>query len=341
MNRYLKVLTVITVTACGADEVAREKSSGVPVEGTVLTVRATTAPGFTRAPAVAEPYTTATVSTKLMGTVTAVQVHEGDRVERGQPLVSIDARELTARSAQVAAAIAEAEAMEREATTHAQRMRTLFAEDAAPRAQLDAAETALARARAGVHAARAGSAELEATRGYSTVKAPFAGIITRRMVDPGAFASPGAPLIALQDSRRLRVTGTAAPGSIQSLKRGTPINVEIEGQPATGIVEAVVPTGGSLYRINVIVDNKAGAFLPGAAATLMLPQANMRAAIRIPRAALIENGDLNGVYVRKNAQTLLRWVQVGSETNGDVEVLSGLRDGEQIIVPAGMGERPE
>ncbi|HEY0305425.1 MAG TPA: efflux RND transporter periplasmic adaptor subunit [Longimicrobiales bacterium] len=306
-----------------------------------MTVRAVTAPDITRATGVAEPYTSATVSTKLMGTVTGVHVREGDHVASGQPLVSIDARELTAKSSQIAAAIAEAEAMEREATTHAQRMRTLFAEDAAPRAQLDAAETALARARAGVHAARAGNAELEATRGYSVVKAPFSGIITRRMVDPGAFASPGAPLIALQDSRRLRVTGTAAPGSIQSLKRGTPIDMEIEGQPATGIVEAIVPTGGSLYRINVIVDNRAGAFLPGAAATLMLPQANTRAAIRIPRTALIENGDLTGVYVRRNAQTMLRWIQTGSETEVDVEVLSGLRDGEQIIIPAAMRERPE
>ena len=340
MKRYVNLLAVLTVAACGAEEAPQEKRSGARMEGTVMTVRATAAPDFTRATAVAEPFTIATVSTKLMGTVTAVHVHEGDRVAVGQPLVSIDARELTAKSVQVAAAIAEAEAVEREAATHAARMRTLFAEDAAPRAQLDAAETALARARARVTAVRAGRAELEATRGYSVIKAPFAGIITRRLVDPGAFASPGAPLITIQDSRRLRVTGTRAPGSIQSLKRGTVVGVQIEGQPANGIVEAVVPTGGSLYRINVIVDNTAAAYLPGAAAILMLPQPNARSAIRIPRAALIQNGDLTGVHVRKNAQTVLRWIQIGTETDGEVEVLSGLRDGEEIVLPTAAGERP-
>lgn len=340
MIRHLKILAVIAVAACGTEPSPHEKSSGSTLEGTAMTVRATTAPEFARVTGIAEPYTSATVSTKLMGVITTVHVHEGDAVVRDQPLVSIDARELTAKSAQIAAAIAEAEAMEREAATHAQRMRTLFAEDAAPRAQLDAAETALARARAAVHAARAGSAELEATRGYSVIKAPFAGIITRRMVDPGAFASPGAPLITLQDSRRLRVTGTAAPVAIQSLRRGTSISVEIEGRPANGTVEAVVPTGGSLYRINVIVDNAAGAFLPGAAATLMLPQGSTRAAIRIPQAAVMQKGDLTGVYVRINGQTMLRWIQTGGSSGGAVEVLSGLRDGEQIIVPV-AGERPE
>ena len=333
MKTKLNLLAVTVVAACGTEPTVQEKSAGNRVAGTVVTVRATTAPNSVRATGTAEPIMSATVSTKLMGTVTAVHVREGDRVRAGQPMVSIDARELTARSAQVAASIAEAEAMEREARTHAQRMRTLYAEDAAPRAQLDAAETALARAQAGVHAARAGSAELDATRGYATVRAPFAGIVTQRMIDPGAFAAPGVPLITLQDSRRLRVSGTAAPQSVQGLERGAHVDVRIEGQPASGIVEAVVPAGGSLYRINVIVDNPAGAFLPGAAADLMLPQPIRRAVIAIPRAAVIRRGDLTGVYVQKNDQTMLRWLQLGAEMDNGVEVLAGLRDGDQIIVP--------
>ena len=341
MNRYLRIAAVIAAAACGADETVQEKSSDFRVDGTVTTVHAATAPDFARATGTAEPYTSATVSTKLMGTVTAVHVHEGDRVRAGDLLVTIDARDLTAKAAQVAAHVAEAEAVEREAATHAQRMRTLFAEDAAPRAQLDAAETALARAQAAVHAARAGGAELEATRGYSVVRAPFAGVITRRMIDPGAFASPGAPLIGLQDARRLRVTGTAPPSAVQGVKRGATVEVQIEGHPARGSVEAVVPTNGSLYRINVIIDNSAAAFLPGAAATLLLPQPSTRLVIRVPTTAVIRRGDLTGVYVRANGETMLRWVQLGSASEGDVEVLSGLRDGEQIIVPAATGEKAE
>ena len=336
MNRYAGALlgSALLLGACSHQEQAREKASGEQIQGTLYTVRAVSTTDVMRAPAVAEPYATATVSTKLMGAVTAVHVREGDQVRAGQPLVSIDARDLTAKSAQIDAGIAEAEAMEREAATHLQRMRALFAEDAAPRAQLDAAETGYARAQAAVRAARAGSAELNATRGYSVIRAPFNGLITRRMIDAGAFAAPGAPLVTIQDARRLRVTGTAAPQAVRTLRRGTRVDVEIEGQLTSGVVEAVVPGAGNLYRVNVIVDNTAGAHLPGSAATLALPQQHDRLAIHVPLAAIQQNGDLTGVYVRSGESTIMRWVQLGGRTRDGVEVLTGLRDGEQIVLPA-------
>jgi RND family efflux transporter MFP subunit len=336
MKRYAAVLLapVLVLGACSHQEKTAEKSSGERVQGSLYTVHAASTSDVMRAPAVAEPYATATVSTKLMGAVTAVHVREGDMVRTGQPLVSIDARDLTARSAQIDAGIAEAEAMEREAATHLQRMRALFAEDAAPRAQLDAAETSYARAQAAVRAARAGSAELDATRGYSVIRAPFSGVITRRMIDVGAFAAPGAPLITLQDGRRLRVTGTAAPQAVGGLRRGARVDVDIEGERTSGVVEAVVPGAGNLYRVNVIVDNSAGAYLPGSAATLALPQQHDRLAIRVPAAAIQQKGDLTGVYVKSGETTMLRWVQLGVSVGEEVEVLTGLRDGEQIVIPA-------
>jgi RND family efflux transporter MFP subunit len=336
MNRYAGVLVwpALLLGACSHQEQAREKASGEQVQGTLYAVRAVSTVDVMRAPAVAEPYASATLSTKLMGAVTAVHVREGDRVRAGQPLVSIDARDLTAKGAQIDAGIAEAEAMEREAATHLQRIRALFAEDAAPRAQLDAAETGYARAQAAVRAARAGSAELAATRGYSVIRAPFSGVITQRLIDAGAFAAPGTPLITIQDSRRLRVTGTAAPQGVRGLRRGVRVDVEIEGQLTNGTVEAVVPGAGNLYRINVIVDNAAGLYLPGSAATLALPQQHDRLAIRVPLAAIQQNGDLTGVYVRSGETTVLRWVQLGARTLDGVEVLTGLRDGEQIVLPA-------
>jgi multidrug efflux pump subunit AcrA (membrane-fusion protein) len=124
------------------------------------------------------------VSTKLMGTVTSVLVHEGDVVRSGQVLVQIDARDLNAKASQVAAAIADAEAMQREASTHAARFTALYNDSAATKAQYDAAQTGLARANAGLQAARAGASELEAVRSYAAVRAPFAGIVTMRHAQP-------------------------------------------------------------------------------------------------------------------------------------------------------------
>jgi RND family efflux transporter MFP subunit len=304
--------------------------------GEVLVVQYSMVPSVIEAAGVAEPYAEATLSTKLMGTITDVHVREGDRVAANQPLLRIDARDLAAKRTQVEASIAEAEAMRNEALTHAERMRALYAEQAAPKAQLDAAETGLVRAEAGVRAARAGAVELSAMTDYATVRAPFAGTVVRRMVDPGAFAAPGAPLVTVQDARRLRISVTASPGAVRSLQRGAELDAMIEGVAARATVEGVVPVGGgSVYTVNAIVDNGAHTHMAGSAATLALPQGTRRAIV-VPVAALHHEGDLTGVRVRSGSRDELRWLRLGRVLVDSVEVLSGLREGEQVVVPAAV-----
>ncbi|MFY7950064.1 MAG: biotin/lipoyl-binding protein, partial [Gemmatimonas sp.] len=154
----------LMLSACGEKpaEHTAATAAPAPVRGTTLTLADTTITTTYDASGVAEPLQQAMVSTKLMGTVTSVLVHEGDVVRSGQVLVQIDARDLNAKASQVAAAIADAEAMQREASTHAARFAALYNDSAATKAQYDAAQTALARANAGLRAARAGASELEA-----------------------------------------------------------------------------------------------------------------------------------------------------------------------------------
>jgi RND family efflux transporter MFP subunit len=306
--------------------------------GTWLQVQEVTRASAFEASGVAEPYQEATLSTKLMGTVVAVNVREGDVVRAGAVVAEIDARELSARAAQVAASVAEAEVMHREALTNAQRMRAVFAEDAAPRAQLDAAETGLARAEAAVRAARAGATELAAVSTYARITAPFAGTIVRRSVDPGAFASPGAPLLTIQDASRLRVSVTVPPSVARGLTRGAVVPARIEGVPASAVVEGVVPAGGSLYTVNAILDNAAGEYLAGSAAVLELSQ-GARSSLLLPRSAVRREGDLTGVLVRREGASELRWVRLGRAGEDSVEVLAGIRPGEQVLVPSVPGVR--
>jgi RND family efflux transporter MFP subunit len=305
--------------------------------GSEYVVRDTTVAATVEASGVAMPIAQATLSTKLMGTVTEVLVREGDRVKAGQPLVRIDARDLEAKSAQVAAGISEAEAVYRDALTQAERFRGLYAEDAASRAQLDAAETGLARAEAALERARAAAAELGAVRDYSVIRAPFDGVVTRRFVDPGAFAAPGAPLVAVQDGRRLRIVVHASPATVGALRPGDPVEATIEGAPARAIVEGIVPaTGGTLYTVNALVDNDDARYLANGTATLSLVQGE-RPAVLVPAAAIHRDGDLAGVYLIGENGAEIRWVRLRETGAGDdafVEVLGGLRAGDRIIVPA-------
>jgi RND family efflux transporter MFP subunit len=327
-------ITAVLLAACGGETPSTARATATRVDGAVVTLQDTTVPLTLDAAGVAEPLQRATLSTKLMGTVTEVLVKEGDRVSAGQLLVRLDARDLAAKEQQVAASVAEAEAMLRDAETQAGRIRALYADSAATRAQLDQVETGLARAQAGVRAARAAATELGAVSSYAAIRAPFAGIVTKRFVDPGAFAAPGAPLVAVQDASQLRIAVHVAPDAVRDLRRGGVIEATIEGRPVRATIEGIVPAmAGNLYTINAIVPNREGAHLAGSAATVLLPTGS-RSALVVPAAAVTREGDLTGVRVRGAATDDVRWVRLGRAHGDVIEVETGLRAGEQVVVPA-------
>lgn len=334
VRRGVILLVLAGLAACsGPDQDAIPEAAAAEPTGTPYVVRDTTISATFDATGIAEPFAQATLSTKLMGTVTAVRVREGDQVQAGQVLATIDARDLDARREQVRSGIASAEAMQREAQLQAERMRALFADSAAPRAQLDAAEAGLARADAGLRSARASQSELDAVSGYSVIRAPFAGTITQRFVDPGAFAAPGAPLLTIQDQRRLRLAVSVAPQAATSLRRGSMVSAQIEGVATKAVVEGLVPTGnGSLYTLNAVVDNAARRLPSGGAATVHVP-IGMRSVILVPASAVRTEGDLTGVTVRAGEASTTRWVRLGRVYDTLVEVVSGLRAGETILLP--------
>lgn len=322
--------------ACATSE-AREvdapttTATAAPTDPTVvITVIDTLLPTVLTADGVAAPLREAMLSTKLMATVTEVLVHEGDRVRAGQLLARLDARDLDAKAEQVAASVAAAQAQEAQAAAHLARMRALFADDAAPKAMLEQAEAQHAQAAAGLRAARAAGAEVSAVGSYGEIRAPFAGRVTHRFVDPGAFAAPGAPLITVQDDARLRLTVHITPGAARTLRAGQRIDATIEGAPAAARIEGLVPSAGNLYAVNAIVENARGEYLAGSAAALQLSAGTHRA-ITIPADAVTQTGDLTGVTVRTSTGDARRWVRLGARHGEFVEVTSGLRAGEQVL----------
>lgn len=323
---------VFTMGACGGGPEPEPREAAAAPTGEFTVVEARVVPSLLEASGTAEPYAESTLSTKLMGTVLSVRVREGERVRRGDVLLELDARDLDAKAVQVNASLSEAQAVLREAKLHADRMRRLYSEEAAPKARLDEAETSLDRARAAVDAANASAAELKAVRDYAVVRAPFDGTVVRRMVDPGAFAAPGAPLIVVQDARRLRLVVTAPPDAVRGIAKGDELLAAIEGVPARATVEGIVPAAASLYTINAIVDNGAADFLAGSAATLSLPVGE-RDALIVPAAAIHRQGDLTGVWIGDTKEAALRWVRLGRSDGDSIEVLAGLRSGDRILVP--------
>lgn len=325
------VLGVALVTACGGEHVPEKTAAAVT--GTPRPVLDTVITATFDASGVAEPLRRAMLSTKLMGSVTEVLVQEGDVVRAGQLLARIDARDIDAKRAQVDAGIAAAEAMHTDAMTQATRFRALYADSVATRYQLEQVETGLARAEAGLAQARAARTELNAVGDYAGVRAPFAGVVTMRYVDPGAFVAPGAPVVEVQEQARLRISVQVPAAVARILKPGQAVNADVEGQPVPATIEGVVPamTGG-VYTVNALVKNEGGALASGGSATLRLPQGTRRAVV-VPASAVVREGDLTGVHVRTAAGSELRWVKLAplAGTAEAIEVLAGLAPTDSIL----------
>lgn len=328
------VLTLLlSVAACGAGEPERELEAP-RLAGTPVAVTDTILPDLLPASGLAEPILQATLSTRLMARVTEVLVQEGDRVSPGQVLVRLDASDLDAKQAQVAAGVDAARAVRDEAQLYADRIRKLYVDSAAPRIQLDAAETGLARAEAGWQGAVAAGSELEAAQAYAAVRAPFAGVVTKRFVDPGAFAAPGAPLVTVEDHRAIRISVTLA-ADLPRPARGARLSATVAGVTVEAAIEGVVPApGGHLVTVNALVNNPTGELRPGAAATLAIPLGDRRLVV-VPWAAVVREGDLTGVRVRTASGDELRWIRLGRRYHTMVEVLAGVAPGDTVLVPEG------
>jgi RND family efflux transporter MFP subunit len=328
------VVTVALAAACGrTPESTPEFATPTPAAGTTYTVHDTTIDASFDAAGVAAPIQQATLSTRLMGTVTDVLVREGDHAAAGQVLLRIDARDLSAKSAQVDASVAEARAVRQDAIAQANRIRALYVDSAATRAQLDAAETGLARAEAALEAAEAAASELGAISSYSVVRAPFAGIVTRRFVDRGAFAAPGAPLVEIQDVSTLRISASTTPEIAHGLHRGQALAALVERTPVRATIEGVVPAmAGSLYTVNALVPNPNTTLLAGSRATLPLPT-GLRRALVVPSSGVVREGDLTLVTVRTAQGDDRRWVRLGAALGDMVEVTAGLGTGDVVLVP--------
>lgn len=272
--------------------------------------------------------TQATLSSQIQAAVKEVRVREGSPVKKGETLVLLDDRDLRAE-------LARAEAEADNAKAHLKRMRDLFVQDSVARQELENAERTFKVAEANRTAAR--------TRvSYTVVTAPFDGLVTEKLIHAGELASPGRPLLRLEDPRQLRLEATVAEGDLKSLSRGDRVSVAIDalgGRSLSGSVAQILPTGDpATHTVLVKVELpptsglKAGMF-----GRMQLDKGSGRTLV-VPRTSVIERGDLTGVYVvGPDSLAHLRWVKLGRAVGDHVEVLSGLNQGESVLVQGGQG----
>ena len=293
----------------------------MPVEGTVAARRR------------------AEIATRLMARVTRVTVDAGTPVRAGQVLVRLGGEDVAAGQSRAVAMRDAAQAARDEAARQATRMDTLLLQDAVARVQRDQAHLALAQAESQLAMAEASLRDAATAASYATLTAPFAGVVASRAIDPGDMATPGVPLVVVEDDGP-RDAVFAVPAELATrLRPGLAIPIEgPEGRSGTAPVRVIARAADPLTRTVELRAVVPPTWPTGVAVTALVP-AGMHEGIAVPAGAIVRRGQLTGVRVVMGDAVVLRWVRLGRTigvSRGEpdsvrVEVLSGLEPGDRIV----------
>lgn len=343
---------VLTLMFAGCSGERQSVSAAPETLANVSVVSAQTAniPDVVEAVGTLRAAETSQLAAQMMGNIVEIRVREGDRVQRGQVLAVID--DAQPRAALDRATAADLAAQHEISTSESdftlaestfKRYQALYdRRSVSPqefdeiRARYQAAQARREMARAGQAQAKAASQQARTGLSYAHIVAPFDGLVTEKKADVGTLASPGMPIFTVEDLRHYRLEAGVNESDLRYVRQGQQISVlvdalgdrEIKGR-VIEIVPAADPASRSfLVKVELPLDS---ALRSGLFARAHFTRGS-RTALLVPRTAIVERGQLQGIYVLdQNRIAGLHYITLGKPVAQQVEVLAGLQPGEMLI----------
>jgi RND family efflux transporter MFP subunit len=359
MNTGTTLLSLVLLAVVGLAGCSSQQSRTPPAPETVndipvLAVQQAGIPDLLEAVGTLRAAQTSDVASQMMGNIVEIRAHEGDHVQRGQVLAVIDDSQPRAAVERATAAglAAQQQALGADsdlalAESTLKRYQTLFEKKSVSPQEFDEVkarqQAALARrdmAQAGQAQAQAALRQARTSLDYTRIRAPFDGVVTEKKADVGTLASPGMPIFTVEDVRRYRLEATVNENDLRYVRIGQQVSVGIDALDngeLHGKVVQIVPAADAasrsfLVKIELPADTRLRSGLFGRAQF----SRGERQALLIPRSAIIERGQLQGIYVLdENKVAGLRYITLGKPYGTDVEVLAGLENGEHLVARPG------
>lgn len=329
----------------------KEQVPGVVVKGlTVETVHNLDLPELLEVVGTVRARTSAVVSTRIPGTISVLKVREGDRVRKGQLLVQLDAQENQAAAAAAIAGVDEARrALEESHTrkkladTTFERFNKLFSEQAISRQEFDVKQSerelatqGVARAEARLKQSQEGSRAAGTLADYTRIVAPISGIITSRQADLGATVFPAQPLMTIEDDGAFQLELAIPESMAAKVRPGTAVQVtlaSINSSFAAKISE-IVPSADPVSRtFNAKISLSQNGLKTGMFGKGTIELGSTVKGMLVTRQAVMDRGALTSVWtLDKDGIAHMRLVKTGKQVGDKVEILSGLSDGERVVV---------
>lgn len=294
-----------------------------PVEVAITTATETVSSLENEVVGTVEAVQRATIAAKVTGTISEMPVVLGATVKQGDLLVKLSAAEISARLAQAETATAQAK-------RNLEREKRLLTKNASTRETVNAQEDAY-------QLAKSAQAEAKTMLSYITIRAPFSGMVSSKLANAGDLATVGTPLIVLENTDRLQAVAAVPEAQLLAIKPGVSLTVRIPASnlSTTGTVAEIAPVADAISRSAVVkLDLEPSPSLrPGQFVRVILPGVSTKT-ILVPETAVSVFGQMERIFVVDNNTVRLRLVRTGLQRDGQVEILSGLNPGEQVVTQA-------
>lgn len=301
----------------------------------VVTIAKTRRPRFESAVGSIEPIHESAIAAKILARVIEVNVAAGQSVRKDEVLVRLDDEALQSRMRQAEAALEVARANSDKALSDFERAEKLLRTNAVSKAEYDAAKNARQASEASERQAAFAIEEAKVLLDYATIKSPFDGLVVDKKVNVGDTVIPGQVLLNLYDPSRMQLVANVRESLAMQLQVGQVVQARLESLnlDCSGTVSEIVPrteAGSRSFQVKVTGPCPSGIY-SGMFGRLLIPLADEEIIV-VPRRALIRVGQLAMLDVVEDGQVRRRSVQLGQDLGEDIQVLAGLKPGEQIIV---------
>jgi len=274
------------------------------------------------------------LASKLLAKIMEVNVTAGQAVTKGQILMKLDDEDLVARVQQANATTDAARSARDQAKIEYDRIKALIEKEAASKIEWDRVQSALKSAEAELQRADQTVKEATTVLGYCTIRSPMDGVVVDKRVEVGDTASPGQVLLKLFDPTRMQLVASVRESLTRRLKVGQTIGVRIDTLEHTcdGRISEIVPEAEAASRsfsVKVTGPCPPGVY-SGMFGRILIPL-DVESILVIPQTAVEQVGQLQLVGVVEEGQLRRRAVKLGRVFDDEVEVLSGLREGEMVV----------
>ena len=294
------------------------------------------------------PLAQATVKSKVSGVVVDADLREGTAVSAGQVLARLDQADQSARVAQQQAMVDEANARLSLARKNHQNSQALLKQNYISQQSVDTTQNAVDLAQASVAAAQA---QLQLSRialADTVIRAPMAGVISRRHVQAGEKLAPDMPVFTIVDLRQMTLEAQVPASEIPRIKVGQEVNFKVDGfngREFAGKVARINPTaeaGSRSMLVYISVNNADNALSGGMFAKGQVTTKKSQVRPLVPLAALRKDKEADIVYKIENGAVVSQPVKLGlrNEDEGIVEVTEGLADGASLVLGKLEGVKP-